>query len=220
MIDDFCYFCYAIFYNSRIGGEILKIESLGKVTHGVTLSRIEAKPGEDFEVFKLFTMQDLSRETGNYGLNPEVQEVQVSNTKFDRSLLSKKGMVIIGLTSYKAIVVNENHIGKISSSNFALIEFNENKIDSSYFTWYFNEHPEIQKQLQIAMQGSIIRALSVQMLRELEIPIPKLELQQKIGKLYELKKRKEKALFQKNVLEEKLYKYLIINKLKEEQKCQ
>ncbi|WP_099188517.1 restriction endonuclease subunit S [Tepidibacter mesophilus] len=194
----------------------MKVEKLGKVTHGVTISRIEAKSGEDYDEFELFTMQDLSREIDNYSLKEEKQYILVSKNKFNIDLLSKKDMIIIGLTSHKAMVVGEKHIGKIIPSNFAYIQLDNKKIDPMYFTWYFNEHPKIQKQLQIAIQGSIIRALSVQMLRALELWLPSLEEQQKIGKIYELRKRKEKALFEKNVLEKKLYKYLMIKKLKEE----
>lgn len=219
-IDDFCYFCYAIFCNSISGGEELKLESLGKVTHGVTLSRVEPKKGEDQVVYELFTMQDLSKETVQYGIISEKQEAFVSKEKFDVHSLSQKGSVIIGLTSYKAIVIEENHEGKIITSNFAYVELDQNKIDPYYFTWCFNEHPEIQKQLTIATQGSIIRAISIQMLRELKIPIPPMDMQKKIGKVYELKRKKEKLLFEKNVLEEKLYRYLIVEKLKEEISCQ
>lgn len=77
----------------------MKLEELGKVTHGATLSRIEAKPGEEAVTVPLFTMADMSKETGQYGLETESQEFRISKDKFDESLLSKKDMVIIGLTS-------------------------------------------------------------------------------------------------------------------------
>jgi restriction endonuclease S subunit len=198
----------------------LKIENLGKVTHGVTLSRVEAKPGEHHEVYKLYTMQDLSRETGQYNLEGETQEVEVSKEKFDKSTLSKENMIIIGLTSYKAMVIEKSHSNKIIPSNFVIIELDLNKVDPYYFTWCFNEHPEIQKQLQVAMQGSIIRALSIQMLREFFLPLPPLVVQQNIGKVYDLKRKRDKALFEKNILEEKLYNHMLVRKLKEDIKCQ
>jgi hypothetical protein len=78
----------------------------------------------------------------------------------------------------------------------------------------------MQKQLAIAMQGTIIRALSIQMLRELDIPLPILNIQQKMGKVYKLRKRKEKLLFEKNILQDQLYNQLMLNKLKEDIKCQ
>ena len=188
----------------------MKIDAIGKVTHGVTLSRIQAKSYDDFESYTIFTMQDLSRETGQYSIKDEIQKTDICKNKFDSVYLSIINMVVIGLTSYKAMVIDETHKEKLITSNFAIVEFNESKIDPFYFTWYFNEHPEIQKQL------SIIRALSVQMLRELEVPLPKSDIQRKIGKMYKLKKIKEKLLFERNILENELYKQLIINKLKED----
>lgn len=193
---------------------------MGKVTHGATLSRIVAKADEEFDAYTIFTMQDLNRETGQYGIKEEIQETQVCKDKLDLNSLSQINMVVIGLTSYKAIVIDENHKGKLITSNFAIIEFHEDKIDPFYFTWYFNEHPAIQKQLAVAMQGSIIRALSIQMLRELEVLLPLLDTQKKMGKVYGLRRRREKLLYEKNILENELYKHLMINNLKEDTKCQ
>lgn len=198
----------------------MKIDNLGKVTHGVTLSRVEGKPGDDKEEFQLFTMQDLSRESGQYNQVVENQEVEVSKDKFDKDTLSKENLVVIGLTSYKAMVIEKNHSNKIIPSNFAIVELNLERVDPYYFTWCFNEHPEIQKQLKVAMQGSIIRALSIQMLREFIMPLPSLEVQKSIGKVYELKRKRDKFLFQKNILEEKLYNHMLVKKLKEDIKCQ
>lgn len=194
----------------------MRIDEIGKVIHGVTLSRVQAKPGEECKAFKLFTMQDLSRETGNYSLDIEEQIVNVNPKKYDERLLSYKGIIIIGLTSYKALVIDEEHIGKIIPSNFAVIKLEDKKVNPFYFTWYFNEHPSIKKQLVVAMQGSIIRALSIQMLRELDVELPDASIQNTIGEIYRLRKLKEKKVFEKNILEDTLLKEKIIRKLKED----
>lgn len=193
----------------------MKIENIGKVTHGATLSRIESKIGQAYKTFTLFTMQELNKETGQYGLSIEKQEVNIDVHKIDSSLISKKGSVIIGLTSHKALVIEKEQEGKLIPSNFAIIEFDTEKVDPFYFAWYFNENPETQKQLLTAMQGTIIRALSVQMLREFKIPLPSIKLQKNIGNLYKLTQRKSKLLFRRYILKQKLYNKLIENKLKE-----
>lgn len=198
----------------------MKIDAIGKVIHGATLSRIEAKADEEFNTYTVLTLQDLSRETGQYSIKEEMQKANICKNKFDSNYISKVNTVVIGLTSYKAIVISETHKNKLITSNSAIIDFDEEKIDPFYFTWYFNEHSEIKKQLTVAMQGSIVRALSVQMLRELEVPIPPLDVQRKIGKIYKLRKTKGKLLFERNILENELYNQLMINKLKEEIKCQ
>lgn len=196
----------------------MKIADIGNVIHGVTLSRIEPKTLEESEAYKLFTIQELNEEISMFPSKVEDKIIEVSKERFDSLYLAKDNMVIIGLTSFKAIEVTNKQIGKVIPSNFAFIELDVNKAEPAYFSWYFNEHSNTEKQLQIAMQGTIIRALSVQMLRELEIVLPPLDVQRAIGKVYELKRRKEKLLYEKNTLEEQLYKGIILRKLKEENK--
>lgn len=211
---------YAIYINNKNGGMGLKLEKLGKVNHGLTISRITAKPDELQEDISLFTIQDLNIETGNYDLKSEDKVVSVSKENFDKNLLSEENMVVIGLTVHKAYVIEGHHVGKIIPSNFAYMYLNEKEIDLNYFVWYFNEYPNIKKQLQVASQGSMgIMAISVQMLRELEIELPDIEIQRKIGKVYDLRRKKEKLLHEKNILEKDLYKQIMINKLKEVTKC-
>lgn len=188
---------------------------MGKLSIGLTLSRIEAKPGEAFQGFELFTMQELSKETGNYDLNVDSQRISVSEKRLKDLTLSKVGMVVIGLTSYKAFVINEVYENRVIPSNFAYLQCHEG-IDPYYVAWYFNENPHIQKQLTLAMQGSIIRALSVQMLRELKIDYPSLIIQQKLGAIYRLKSQRQKLVLEKQKLEDKLMNHLMIQYLKEE----
>jgi len=198
----------------------LNLEKLGKVNHGLTTSRITAKPDEQQEEIPLFTIQDLNIEMGSYDLKSEGKTITVSKNNFDKNLLSRENAIVVGLTVHRACVIEKHHVGKIIPSNFAYMYLDESKIDSNYFTWYFNEHPNIKRQLQIAMQGAMgIKALSVQMLRELEIELPSIEIQRKLGKIYELRRRKEKALYEKNALEKDLYKQIMINKLKEVIPC-
>lgn len=196
----------------------MKVADIGNVIHGVTISRIEPKTLEESETYKLFTIQELNEEISMFPSKTEDKIIEVSKERFDSLYLAKDNMVIIGLTSFKAIEVTNKQIGKVIPSNFAFIELDENKAEPAYFSWYFNEHSNIEKQLQIAMQGTIIRALSVQMLRELEIILPPLDVQKAVGKVYTLKKKKEKLIYEKNILEELLYKEIIMKKLKEENK--
>ena len=194
----------------------MKLKEVGTLSHGWTLSRIQAKPGEDAKCFELFTMQALSKETGSYGLEVEPQDVMVSVKRLKDLTLSKKGMVVMGLTSYKAFVITEAYENRIIPSNFAYLECDESLVDPHYVAWYFNEHPHIQRQLLLAMQGSIIRAISVQLLRELEIEVPHLNVQQRLGAIAVLKHRREQLAMEKQKLEKQLINQMMIKYLKEE----
>lgn len=193
----------------------MKISDIGNVVHGVTLSRVEPKPLEEKVTYSLFTIQELNEELSKFNIEFYEKTVEVSKEKFDKTYLAKDNMVIIGLNSFKSVAVNENIVGKVIPSNFAFIELDTGKVDPTYFSWYFNEHPDIERQLKIAMQGTILRALSVQMLRELNIILPPINVQKKIGRIYILQKKKEKLLYEKSILEERLYKGIIIEKLKQ-----
>ena len=121
----------------------MKLEKIGKLSIGWTLSRIEAKPGEDFQEFELFTMQELSKETGNYDVNIQSQFIKVAEKRLKDLTLSKQGIVVIGLTSYKAFVITKAYENRVIPSNFAYLQCDEG-IDPNYVAWYFNEHPKFK----------------------------------------------------------------------------
>ena len=126
----------------------MKLEKIGKLSIGWTLSRIEAKPGEDFQEFELFTMQELSKETGNHDVNIQSQFIKVAEKRLKDLTLSKQGMVVIGLTSYKAFVITKAYENRVIPSNFAYLQCDEG-IDPDYVAWYFNEHPTNSKTVNI-----------------------------------------------------------------------
>lgn len=194
----------------------MKLSQIGEVNHGQTLSRITAKPDEEKIEVPLFTIQDLNIENGNLENKLETKTISISKDDFSKEILSKKDMVVIGLTVHKACVISKEHTKKIIPSNFAYVVLNKRKIDPYYFTWYFNEHPQIKKVLQVATQGSSLRALSVQMLRELDIELIDIKSQKKIGQIYHLNLQKERLLKEKLDLEKKLYNNISLNILKGE----
>lgn len=194
----------------------MKLDNVADISLGMVLSRIQANPNIGGVAYPLFTIQELAYELGQYNIVIEKQQIEVDEKKIDKKLIAKEGGVIIGLTSSnKAIVVDISHQDEIIPSNFAYIEVHKN-LDPYYFTWFFNEHPSVRKQLTIAMQGSSVRALSVQMLRELEVILPPMDMQYKIGRIYELRRRKAKLSFEQKQLEEQLFNQIIIKHLKED----
>ena len=66
------------------------------------------------------------------------------------------------------------------------------------------------------MQGSILRSLPVQMLREFQLNSPDFETQQKLGSIYRLNVERQKLLLEKQKLEELLMSQVMIQYLKEE----
>lgn len=201
-----------------IGGYTLKLklEEIGKLSHGMTLARIQAKPGEVTKELELFTMQALNKEIENYKIEVESHTIAVSRQRLNQLNLSYPGMVLFGLTSRKSFVINEEYEGRVIPSNFAFLECDETLVNPYYLVWYFNESPEIKKQLRVISQGSIIGAISVQMLRDLKIEIPNIKTQVQLGSVYQLIQKKKKLEFEKRELEELLMNQVMISCLKGE----
>ncbi|NUH86238.1 hypothetical protein HUN92_21565 [Bacillus firmus] len=193
------------------------LDKCSKVMQGVILARIETHPGPDTIPLSLYTMKEMNESIGvDYrGSIEKLQKVHVPKNRVDELPIAKEGMILINLTAHKAVSVRPEHAGKLITSNFAVIETNE-KLNPLYFEWYFNEHPSCRKHLRIATQGSIVSALSIQMLRSLEIELPSLRNQEKLGHIYQLTYKKKRLTNERLMLEEKLTKQLLLNYLKEE----
>jgi len=195
----------------------LKLNQCATVNQGVILSRTETQPGSDTKIISLYTMKEMNASIGlEYRLSSDKpQDVHVKEDLIGKLPISKEGMVLINLTSQKAISVRPEHAGRLIPSNFVVVEPNGN-LSPHYFEWYFNEHPSCQKQLRIATQGTIISALSIQMLRSLEIEVPSLKEQKLMGEIYRLTHEKKRLINERLQLEEQLTRQLLLDYLKEE----
>ncbi|VEF47522.1 type I restriction modification system protein HsdIA [Bacillus freudenreichii] len=151
-----------------------------------------------------------------YRLDAErVKTVWIEGRHKDKLLYTKKNIVVIHLLTQTALAVPGKYSALLLPSNFVLVELNES-VDPPFFEWYFNEHPAIRKQIAKNTQGAVISTLSIATLRELEIQLPLLEKQKKLGKLLQLQRQKNVLVEEKKELEIKLIKQTILNQLGEQ----
>ncbi|MEH6980061.1 restriction endonuclease subunit S, partial [Bacillus pseudomycoides] len=87
------------------------------------------------------------------------------------------------------------------TNNFIKIQLTSD-VDEAFFEWYFNEHPSIQKQLTVLSEGTVISLLKLSHLKDLEIDLPPIRQQIMIGKIAQLKKRKESLMAEKGELQQ------------------
>ncbi len=192
----------------------LLLEQISQITHGVVLNRIKPKlPSDGVEYPILSISQLLDEEEGV--TDYDVPTVMVDRKKVKNLNIAREESVVIGLTSFhRAAVLGKQHAGKIIPSNFVSIEFHNGIMDPYYFAWYFNEHPELNDQRRIAIQGnSSVKVLSIHMIRQLVIECPDLSTQLSVGKLYYYQKRRqllemEKLRLEKEVMTEELMQYI------------
>ncbi|WP_280166639.1 hypothetical protein [Priestia aryabhattai] len=188
-----------------------------KVSQGAIISRIKEHPLSDTVKLSLYTMKEMNDSLGleYHGNSEKLQEVHVLKLKAKDLPITQVGMVLVNLTAQRAVSVRSEHIGRLVPSNFAIVE-PKNCLDLAYLEWYFNKHPFCRKQLRIATQGTIVSALSIQMLRNIEIELPSIRKQQNIGNMNRLIEQKRQLVSEKLKLEEHLVKYLSLGYLKEE----
>ena len=193
----------------------LRLEQISKITHGVVLNRIKSKIQNEGIEYPILTISQLIDEENGVS-DYEISSVFVDPKKVGNLNLVKEHSVVIGLTSFhRAVVLEKQHVGKIITSNFVSIEFRDGIMDPYYFAWYFNEHPEIEKQRLIAIQGnSSVKVLSIHMIRRLSIVCPDLSTQMAIGKLYYYQNRKQLLLMEKLRLEKAVRSEEIMQRLK------
>lgn len=110
---------------------------------------------------------------------------------FDKDLHGKnknleKSFCIINLIKTKAAPLSEMTRGKYMSLNFLKCEINEKVLDKWYFCYQFNEGENLNRQISMSLQGTTIavRKLNLKTISDLEIDLPKLSEQQKIGEIY------------------------------------
>jgi restriction endonuclease S subunit len=162
-------------------------------------------------------MKEMNESLGveYHGSMEKLQELNVLKSKAKNLPITREGMVLVNLTGHRAVSIRPEHTGRLIPSNFAIIEPKKN-LDGVYLEWFLNEHPYCRKQLRIATQGTIVAALSIQMLRSLQIELPSLSQQQAIGGINRILDRKKRLVSERLQLEEQLIKHLSLRYLKEE----
>ncbi|WP_024982784.1 restriction endonuclease subunit S [Brevibacillus borstelensis] len=191
------------------------LEQCASVVQGAFLSRIQTSPSLEAVKLPVYTLKEM-----NEWLSPDPtsseyqQDIHVAKDRLGSLPLTKEGLVLISLTGQRAVALQQEHVGKLIPSNFAIIE-PSGELHPDYLEWFINEHPDCRKQLKIATQGSSVTALSIQMLRTLDIILPPMDVQMKIGSIHRLLHRKNRLLQERMVWEQQYIKQLLMGYLKE-----
>ncbi|MGY1423731.1 hypothetical protein [Bacillus cereus] len=195
------------------------LEHCATVSQGVFLSRVQTISSPEAEKLSIYTMKEMNESLGveYHGRIEKLQEVHVLKEKVRDLPITRENMVLVNLTGHRAVYVRPEHIGRLVPSNFAIIEPKGN-VNITYLEWYLNEHPFCRKQLRIATQGTTVAALSIQMLRSLQLKLPTIDQQKAIGSMNQILDRKKRLVSERLQLEEQLVKHLSLSYFQEENK--
>lgn len=142
-------------------------------------------------------------------LNNEVESKAVKIDK-EKYLLTQVGDIVIDSNTYEAVIVNESNKDLLITFNyFVLNNINEKIIDSNYFIAWFNNHPNALKQIHDGLQGTTVKKITRRLLNEIEVILPNINEQKRIGKLYQLYKKKHGLMLNEIKYENEIIKNLV-----------
>lgn len=166
----------------------MELKQLASIIQGNIPTRIEVSEGESIETI---TMQEL-----NYIANvsddlPVEKRIVVQGDKLNTYSLTQNKDVVVGLSSGKAIVIDDKRANRLILSNLAIIRIKDtNLLDPYYLCWLINSNKaEIRKIQQGTAAVSII---PLSMLKSFDVTLVTIETQRTIGKIDELKRQRDR----------------------------
>lgn len=167
----------------------MELKQLASIIQGNIPTRIEVSEGESIETI---TMQEL-----NYIANvsddlPVEKHIVVQGDKLNTYSLTQNKDVVVGLSSGKAIVIDNKRANRLILSNLAIIRIKDtNLLDPYYLCWLINNNKaEIRKMQQGTTAVSII---PLSKLKSFDVTLVPIETQRTIGKIDELKRQRDRT---------------------------
>lgn len=184
---------------------IIKLKEIAAITSGTYQK--EVLDGD----FLYLQIKDFTSSHLDKG---EVTPSIPSTKSTDKHLLSNKDLLFAakGTSNFSAIYYKSK--GKaIASSSFFIIRISEDRVKPEYLNWYINL-PRVIKKLQSNAVGSFTQSITKEVLMNLPVSIPPLNVQQKIVELNQLQAKEQKLQIQLTEKKEKMYNQILMNIIK------
>ncbi|MFE0556495.1 restriction endonuclease subunit S [Paenibacillus sp. NPDC058910] len=182
----------------------MKLYKIAEFTQGAFTNRLEILSSDD-ETLKVkpLSLKEFNETLGlAYRISNEKNgEITVPKEKLVPQLLTDTNSLVLHTHTQKVAWLPKKYSGLLLTNNFIKIQL-INDVDQAFFEWYFNDHPSIQKQLAVLSEGTVISLLKLSHLKDLEIDLPPIQQQTIIGKIAQLKKRKESLIAEKSELQQ------------------
>ena len=186
-----------------------RIDEIAKLHPGQLLTRIREVDDPNATGYVVYSGKHFLADSFQFESDDGKQD-KVIRTE-EELMLVEPGMLLISLTTNKAVIVSEAHAGHLLTSNYIRVDYDSSKIDPNYFCYVYNESDEVKKQIVMNEQGaSLVSRLSLQQLRKFELLCPSLEEQHRVGAIYRLQQKRELLQLDKIRLE-KLAVHALLN---------
>lgn len=194
----------------------MKLEQVAEFTQGSFATRLETT-AKDIPTVKVkpLSLKEFNETLGiSYRFSNEKSlDITIVKEKLDTQLLTDTTSLVLHTQAKKVALLPEKYSGLLLTNNFLKIRLHES-VDLAFFEWYFNEHPDIHKQLAVMSEGSSVTLLKLSHLKELGIELPPIEKQKLIGRIAQLKRRKEALQLERIKLQHQLIQQQLIESMK------
>lgn len=103
---------------------------------------------------------------------------------FDNVQLLSEGDLIYSMISGQGALVSKKHAGYLFTQNFVKIEPHKD-VSKKYLLYLLNDGTKVKKQIELNLQGSMVRKVTISVLKDIVLPVlPNFEKQELIGSLY------------------------------------
>ncbi|RMC44927.1 restriction endonuclease subunit S [Lactobacillus sp. ESL0230] len=113
------------------------------------------------------------------------QGYRTNNVKTQKSPILNTGDLVINMMTNQTAIVSPHSAGKVIPQHIIKLTFT-NRGDNWYLCYLLNEAQAIKRQLYSTMEGTVLRRVTLTSFKQLELNLPALSKQQKIGELYRL----------------------------------
>lgn len=195
----------------------IQLQEMASVVQGVNVTRVETKETTlGAKRVKVLTLKEFNESLGlPYRLAQDKKaNIWIEEKQMDKLRFTEENMVVIHLLSQRVASIPLIFEKLLIPSNFVIIDFQE-QVDAKFIEWYFNEHAEVRRQFKLATQGSSVSSLSINMLREMDVSLPPIQLQTRIGKIVQAVQQKKKLMEERMELEDQYINELVSVKMEE-----
>jgi restriction endonuclease S subunit len=180
-----------------------RLANVMQFSAGPNFSRLKNKVPEESAYSAFSIEEDLCQIS---------EDVYRKTDAFSSDNQTKIGDLVVGMRKGKAAVVGSKNAGKFINSNFLACQYDPGILDPWFFCYWLNESEEAARQYTVA--GGNRQVCTPAILELLEITLPDIETQRKIGNSYRLAKRCEYLMDQKKDEMNRLVLQLIKNQMK------
>ena len=182
-----------------------KLSNIASIRNGYSnRGKVQDQPNGQVHVVQ---MKDLELNYSKIGTNA----YRIESSKTIQKHLLKQGEILLlsrGANN-KAVCFDGEYEQAVAASAFFVIALKVETVLPAYLAWYLNQKP-VQQEFEKLGEGTMIRNLNKSYIENLEIPIPSMEKQQEIVRIYNLWQQEQQILQQIITKKNQLIEHLLL----------